>query len=62
MKVQIDEPPLDYYSSDDHSTESGEELESLKLVEPSPSSDSHEQGGLPSNKHVTIALITDFLP
>ena len=31
----------------------------FKLVEPSPSSDPHEQGGLSSNKHVTIALITD---
>ena len=28
-------------------------------MEPSPSSDPHEQGGLSSNKHVTIALITD---
>ena len=31
----------------------------FKLVEPSPSSDPHEQGGLPSNKHVTIALLAD---
>ena len=28
-------------------------------MEPSPSSDHNEQGGLFSNKHVTIALITD---
>ena len=31
----------------------------FKLEDPSPSSDPHEQGGLPSNKHVTIALIMD---
>ena len=31
----------------------------FKLVEPSPSSDSHEQGGLPSSYQVTVALITD---
>ena len=31
----------------------------FKLVEPSPSSDPHEQGGPSSNKHVTIAIITD---
>ena len=29
MKVQIEEPPLDYYSSDDNSTDSEEESESL---------------------------------
>ena len=57
-KVQIEEPQLDYYSSDDHSTDSGEESV-FKLVEPSSSSDTHEQGELPSNKHVTIALIMD---
>ena len=27
MKDKIEEPPLDYYSSDDSSTDSGEELE-----------------------------------
>ena len=26
-KVQIEDPPLDYYSSDDNSTDSGEESE-----------------------------------
>ena len=31
----------------------------LKLIEPSPSSDSQEQGGLPSNDQVTVALIMD---
>ena len=31
----------------------------FKLLEPSPSSDSFEQGGLPSNDQVTVALITD---
>ena len=31
----------------------------FKLEVPSPSSDLQEQGGLPSNKHVTIVLITD---
>ena len=34
-------------------------LRSFKLIEPSPSSDSHEQGGLPSNDQVTVALIMD---
>ena len=29
MKVQIDDPPMDYYSLDDHSTDSEEELEYL---------------------------------
>ena len=29
MKVQIEEPQLDYYSSDNPSTDSGEESESL---------------------------------
>ena len=38
-----------------------EKNQSLKLVEPSSSSDSHEQGGLPANRHVTIALIMDCL-
>ena len=28
-------------------------------MEPSPSSDPHEWGGPPSNKHITIALIMD---
>ena len=31
----------------------------FKLVEPSPSSDPHEQGGPSSNHNVTIALITE---
>ena len=34
-------------------------MESLKLVEPSPNSDPHEQGGPSSNKHVSIALTAD---
>ena len=29
MKVQVEEPWSDYYSSDDHSTDSGVESESL---------------------------------
>ena len=29
MKVQIVKPPFDYYSSDDHTTDSREEMESL---------------------------------
>ena len=33
----------------------------FKLIEPSPSSDCHEQGGLPSNNQVTVTLITDCL-
>ena len=43
---------------DNNSTDLGEESV-FKLVEPSPTSDPHEQGGPSSNKHVTIALITD---
>ena len=58
-KVHTEEPPSDYYSSDNNSTNSGEESRVFKLVEPSPSSDPHEQAGLSSNKHVTIGLITD---
>ena len=46
MTVQIEEPP-DYYSSGDYYTDSGEESV-FKLVEPSPSNDPHEQGGLSS--------------
>ena len=30
---------------------------SFKLIEPSPSSDSHGQGGLPTHDHVTVTLI-----
>ena len=59
MRVQIEEPPSDYYSLDNHSTDSGEESRVFEPVEPSPSSNPHEQRGLPSNKHVTIALIMD---
>ena len=32
----------------------------LNLVEPSPHSDSHEQGGLPSSDQVTVTLIMDY--
>ena len=46
MKVQIEELPSDYYSSDNNSTNSGVTL--------------HKQGGLCSNKHVKIAFITDY--
>ena len=35
-------------------------VRSFKLIEPSPSSDSHEQGGLHSKDQVTVALIMDF--
>ena len=31
----------------------------IKLNEPSPSSDSHEEGGLPTHDQVTVALIMD---
>ena len=34
-------------------------IQSFKLTEPSPSSDSHEQGGLPTCDQVTVALIMD---
>ena len=52
-KVQIEEPLSDYYSSDNDSTDSGEESV-FKLIEPSPSRDPHEQGGLSLNKCVAI--------
>ena len=58
MKIPIEAPQSDYYSSDDHSADSREESV-FKLVEPSPSSNSHEKGGPPSSDQVTIALITD---
>ena len=57
-KVQIKEPQLDYYCLDNLSTDSEEESV-FKIVEPSPSSDPHEKGGLLTKDHVTIALITD---
>ena len=50
---------MDYYSSDDHSSNSGEEADSFKLNEPSPSSDFHEHGGLATQEPVTVALIMD---
>ena len=59
--MKIEDPHMDYYSSNDHSSDSGEESNHFKLTEPSPSSDFHEQGGPPSNKQVTVALITDCL-
>ena len=34
-------------------------IQSFKLTEPSPSSDYHEQGGLPTHDQVTVALIMD---
>ena len=37
----------------------GRGIRFFKLIEPSPSSDSHEQGGLPSSDQVTVTLITD---
>ena len=52
------EPQLHFYSLDNYSTDSREELV-FKLVEPSPSSDPHEQGGSSSNQNMTIALTTD---
>ena len=61
MRVKIEDPHMDYYSSDNHSSDLGEESDPLKLIVPSPSSDFHEQGGLPSNNQVTVALITDGL-
>ena len=29
MRVKIEDPPTDYYSSDDHSSDSGEDLDHL---------------------------------
>ena len=55
--MKIDDPHTDYYSSDDHSNNSGEETDTFKLNKPSPSSDCHEQGGLTTQELVTTALI-----
>ena len=38
-------------------TEGG--IQSFKLTEPSPSDDSHEQGGLPTHDEVMVTLIMD---
>ena len=58
--MKTDDPHTDYYSSDDHSSESGEET-SFKLNEPSPSRDSHKQGGLTTQEPITVAPIMDYL-
>ena len=57
-RVKIEDPHMDYYSSNDHSSDLGG-IWSFKLTEPSPRSDSHEQGGLPTHDQVTVALIMD---
>ena len=49
---------MDFYSADDHSHDS-EEDSPFKLVKPSPSSASHEQGGLNTEETVTVACIMD---
>ena len=59
MKVKIEGPQTDYYSSDDHPSDLGGGVRFFKLVEPSLSSDSHEQGWLPSSDQVTVLLIMD---
>ena len=59
--MKIEDPHPDYYSSDDHSSDSGEENRSFKLNEPSPSSDSQEQGGLTAQEPITVALHLDCL-
>ena len=58
MKVKIKVLQTGYYSSDDHSQQLGRIIRVVKLVEPSPNSDSHEQGRLPSSDQVTVALIS----
>ena len=58
-RVKIKDPHMDNYSSDDHSTDSGEGDRSFNLNEPSPSSDSYEQRGLSTQEPVTVALIVD---
>ena len=50
---------MDYYSSDDHSSDSGDDDRSFKLNELSPSSDSHELRTLTTQEPVTVALIMD---
>ena len=58
-RVKIEDLHMDYYSYDDHSCDSGEKDRSFKLNEPSPSSDSHELGGLTTQESVTVVCITD---
>ena len=53
-QVTIDDPPSEYYSSDEQYSDSEDDL---KLEEPCPSS--HTWGGLPNKDAVTIAHITD---
>ena len=53
-QVTIDDPPSEYYSSDEQDSDSEDDL---KLEEPSPIS--HTQGGLPNKDTVIIAHITD---
>ena len=59
--MKIEDPHRDYYSSDDHSSDSRGGAGSFKLDEPFPSSDSHEQGGLNTQDPIIVALITDCL-
>ena len=61
-RVKVEDPHTDYYSSDDHYSDSpvqGRGGRSFKLNKPSPSSDSHEQGGIATQEQVTVALIMD---
>ena len=60
MRVKIEDPHIYYLSSNDHFQWLRRWLRSFELTEPSPSSDSHEQGWLHPNDQVTVALITDF--
>ena len=50
---------MDYYSSDDHFSDSEEDSDHFKLAESSPSSASHEQGGLNTEETITVASIMD---
>ena len=60
--MKIEDPCPDYYSPDDHSSNSGEETDHFTLNDPSPSSDSHEQGRLTMQESITVAHNMDCPP
>ena len=57
--MKIEDLHMDYYSSDDYFSDSGEETNHLNHMSLLQGSDSHEQGGLPTQEKVTVALIMD---
>ena len=59
MKVRTEDSHTDYYSSNDLSSDLGEESYPLNLESPLLVMTPNEQGELPSNDQVTVALIMD---